>query len=135
MSILGIGTDIVNKQRINDILGKHGERFIQRVLTFEELDYFDALKHDAGRVDYLAKRYAAKEAIAKAFGTGIGEKFSFQDATIFNQRSGKPDVALSAKGDALLRSMTQQRGGSIHLSLADEVEQAVAFVIIEPFSC
>ncbi len=133
MTILGIGTDIVNKARIKTILDKHGERFIHRILTFEELDYFEAQKHDAGRVDYLAKRYAAKEAIAKAVGTGIGERFSFKDATIFNQRSGKPDVALSAKGDALLKALTQQRGGSVHLSLADEIDSAVAFVVIEAF--
>lgn len=128
--ILGIGTDIVSKERIGGLFAQFGERFEERILSVEERDIFRQEKRE-NRVDYLAKRYAAKEAIAKAFGVGIGEAFSFQDATVFNHRSGRPDVALSAKGDALLRKFAGAKGGKVFLSLSDERDYAVAFAVIE----
>ena len=85
--IYGIGTDIVNIERVQTIILKNRDGFIKRVLTEHEQDLF-ANKADSPA--FLAKRFAAKEAFSKALGTGIGRVVSFQDLTIRNNENGKP---------------------------------------------
>ncbi len=124
MSIRGIGTDLLDQRRIAKIIEKQGERFSKRILTPEELVLW------AGRdysVNYLAKRFAAKEAIAKALGTGIAKGISFQQMNIHSDEAGKPLVTLS--GQALIRA--QKLGGEqVLLSLSDEGEMILAFAVL-----
>jgi len=92
--IYGVGTDIINIERVEHILSKNKEGFVRRVLSDHERSLF-ANKGDSA--SYCAKRFAAKEAFAKALGTGIGKIVSFQDLTIRNNDSGKPYFIPSEK--------------------------------------
>lgn len=119
--IKGVGCDLVSVSRIKSLMTEHGERFASRILSPDELVGF-VLKESSAA--FLAKRFAAKEAISKALGTGIGTTVSFQDITITNDHLGAPKVALS--------STCQQKLGSIptiHLSISDEHEYAQAFAV------
>lgn len=122
--MIGIGTDIVEIARVEAVWRRQGDRFSQRILTPPELTTMQSL-NEPWR--YLAKRFAAKEAIAKCFGTGIGAKFGWQDATISNTSDGAPVVTLSLAADTLARSMG---GSQVLLSVADEKEYAVAFAVL-----
>ena len=123
--IYGIGTDIVSIERIQTILNKNRDGFINRVLTEHEKALF------ANRADsaaFCAKRFAAKEAFSKALGTGIGRVVSFQDLTIRSNEHGKPYIMPSEK----LRLYLQEKGIKHgHLSISDESQNALAFVVLE----
>lgn len=121
--IRGIGTDMVLVSRIEAVLGRQGERFARRILTESEWQRFAAHKQPAR---YLAKRYAAKEAILKALGTGLAQGMSWQHIQIDNDRLGAPLVRLSGVAASYLE---QGGGGRMLLSLSDEREQALAFAI------
>ncbi len=128
--IRGIGTDIVTVARIAAALAEHGDRFRQRVLCEEEWQQMSNVRFadTEAEVRWLAKRWAAKEAVAKAFGTGIGRELSFQDIVIGREASGRPTLALRGKG----QSLAQLRGvRHLHLSLSDERDAALAFVVLE----
>ena len=123
--IYGVGTDIVNIDRIQKIILKNRESFIKRVLTEHEQALF-ANKADSAA--FCAKRFAAKEAFAKALGTGIGRVVSFQDLTVRNNDNGKPHFIPSEK----LRLYLLEKGvKQAHLSISDESQYAVAFVVLE----
>ena len=123
--IYGIGTDIVNIERIQNILNKNRDGFINRVLTDHEKALF-ANKADSAA--FCAKRFAAKEAFSKALGTGIGRVVSFQDLTIRSNEHGKPYFMPSEK----LRLYLQEKGIKHgHLSISDESQNALAFVVLE----
>ena len=123
--IYGVGTDIVNIDRIQKIILKNREGFIKRVLTEHEQALF-ANKADSAA--FCAKRFAAKEAFSKALGTGIGRVVSFQDLTIRNNDNGKPHFIPSEK----LRLYLLEKGvKQAHLSISDESQYAVAFVVLE----
>ncbi len=92
MKILGLGNDIMEIERIGESYTEHGERFLARILTPKEQKY--CLKHQ-DLVPHLAARFCGKEAVAKAFGVGIGEQLSWQDIEILNDEKGKPSVSLS----------------------------------------
>lgn len=121
--IRGIGTDMVLVSRIEAVLGRQGERFARRILTESEWQRFAAHKQPAR---YLAKRYAAKEAILKALGTGLAQGMSWQHIQIDNDSLGAPLVRLSGVAASHLE---QGGGGSMLLSLSDEREQALAFAV------
>lgn len=125
MAIVGIGTDLVEIDRIEATLKRHPERFPERILSPEELQTFanHALPHR-----YLAKRFAAKEAGAKALGTGIRRNICFTDFVVSNGKDGNPMMQL--RGCAA-EKMAELGGRSVHLSLSDERHFAQAFVIIE----
>lgn len=126
----GVGTDIVAIDRIAEALAAHGDRFRQRLLCAEELQALAARRFADGAAEarWLAKRWAAKEAVAKAFGTGIGGELSFQDIVVGREDSGRPTLALRGKGLPL----AQARGvRHLHLSLSDERDCALAFVVLE----
>ena len=123
--IYGVGTDIVNIDRIQKIILKNKEGFIKRVLTDHEQALF-ANKADSAA--FCAKRFAAKEAFSKALGTGIGRVVSFQDLTVRNNDNGKPHFIPSEK----LRLYLLEKGiKQAHLSISDESQYAVAFVVLE----
>lgn len=122
--MIGVGTDILKMQRIDEVVGRLGNKFVQRILTPSEQREYQACSQP-NRL--LAKRFAAKEAVAKALGTGIGRGVSWQDITIGHDAHGAPRVVLS--GGAL--EVAIARGGSrIELSLADEAEYVVAFAVL-----
>lgn len=126
-SIRGIGTDLVSVARIASALADHGDRFRARLLVPEERRDFAGKAADA-EARWLAKRWAAKEAVAKAFGTGIGGELSFQDIVIGREPSGRPTLSFRGNGIELARQRGVLRA---HLSLSDEGDTALAFVILE----
>jgi len=130
--IHGIGTDIVLVRRIEDLLARYGDRFARRVLGPDELAEFLRRR---GRGDhgpayaarYLAKRFAAKEAFGKALGLGLRAPMTLLSLQVLNNARGQP-VAHPRKA---LADYVRERGLVAHVSLSDEVDSAVAFVIIE----
>ncbi len=122
--MIAIGTDILKLDRIDEVMERLGERFMRRILTEAEQLEFQA---SAQPNRLLGKRFAAKEAIAKALGTGIGRGVSWQDMQIEHDEHGAPLVRLS--GGAL--EVATARGGSrMDLSLADETDYVVAFAVL-----
>ncbi len=123
-NVKGIGADLLDQARIARVLAKQGERFSKRILTPEELMIW---AEKGQSVNYLAKRFAAKEAISKALGTGIAQGVSFQQMQIVSDAAGKPEVVLS--GIALARA--EALGGrQVLLSLSDEGEMILAFALL-----
>ena len=123
--IVGIGTDVVSIARIQGVLDRHGERFVNRVLTPEERTRFHKTR---AKASHLAKRWAAKEAFAKAIGTGIHAPFTWQSISVGRDPKGKPLVIPSAPMAAHLKEMGVV---SSHVSLTDDAGVAVAFVVLE----
>lgn len=123
--IVGIGTDIVAVSRVASVHARLGERFVHRVLVEEERIAMPA--GDRG-VRWLAKRWAAKEAVAKAFGTGIGGSIGFQDIVIGREAAGRPTVSLRGRGEFLAYDCGVSR---VLLSISDEGDMAMAFVVLE----
>ena len=123
--IYGVGTDVVEIARIEQALARFGERFAQRILCQPELARFRAHRLPA---NYLAKRFAAKEAFTKALGTGIHAPANWHGVWVRNLPSGKPVLEYSEALKELLRS---RRVSASHLSLTDERGVAMATVILE----
>ena len=123
--IYGIGTDIVSIERIQNILNKNRDGFINRVLTDHEKALFT---NKADSAAFCAKRFAAKEAFSKALGTGIGRVVSFQDLTVRSNEHGKPYFMPSEKLRLYLQEKRIKHG---HLSISDESQNALAFVVLE----
>ena len=123
--ILGTGIDIIEVARIASSYEKFGERFVNRILLPGEIAY--SLEH-RNPAPFLAVRFAAKEAISKAFGTGIGASLSWQDMEIRKKESGEPYVVMHGKGETLMAS----RGAkSLHISLSHTEHYAAATAILE----
>ncbi len=122
--IFGIGTDIVNVGRMEKNLHEHGERFASRILTDDE---FADYQRSASKAHFLARRFAAKEAAAKAMGIGFSEGLSLRHIGVGHDARGKPLLVFSEKA----REFIDQHGiAGSHLSLADERDYAVAFVTL-----
>ena len=121
---IAIGTDIVEIKRIADALERQGDKFVQRILTESEIAEY---RGRGNSVAFLAKRFAAKEAIAKALGTGIGRGISFQHMVISNNAKGTPLVELQENA---LERLKQLGGNKVLLSLSDEKNYALAYVAI-----
>ncbi|GAB1070136.1 MAG: holo-ACP synthase [Shewanella algae] len=124
MAVLGLGTDIVEIARIEAQLERGGDRLAKRVLTEAEYARFQTLSEPAR---FLAKRFAAKEAAAKALGTGIGRGVSFQHIHISNNADGAPQLEFSDGAHQRLETLGATRA---LLSIADERHYAVATVIL-----
>jgi holo-[acyl-carrier protein] synthase len=123
--IVGIGTDVASIERIAGVLERHGERFLNRILTTEERKRFDRTK---AKASHLAKRWAAKEAFSKAIGTGIHPPFTWKSIGIGRDAKGKPLVVPSPEMAKHLEGMGVTRA---HVSLTDDAGVAVAFVVLE----
>ena len=123
--IFGIGTDIIAYSRMAAAHERHGERLAQRILSSQELEEY----HRHGQpVRLLMKRFAAKEALAKAVGSGLRYPVTMQRISVIHDDSGKPSLAL----DAALSAHLMQLGVTCHhLSISDDHEVAVAFVVLE----
>lgn len=127
--IIGIGSDLIDIRRIEKSLDRHGERFIKRVYTDIEQARAEGRRTRAAS---YAKRFAAKEACAKALGTGIAQGVYWRDMGVANLPSGKPTMALTG-GAALQLAKLLPLGHRpvIHLTITDDYPLAQAFVIIE----
>ena len=122
--IFGIGTDIVRISRIQRGLDRYGQRFARRILAGQELDDFQRTLHPAR---FLARRFAAKEAVVKAYGTGFTRGMTFQDIIVSHDAAGKPLLLLSGRALELQREMGV---GQPCISISGEQEYAVAFVTL-----
>ena len=125
MSVIGIGTDIVEVSRIEHSLERFGERFLHRVFTEGEITYCNSMKFPAR---HFAARFAAKEAASKAFGTGIGQPMGWKDVDVRKRPSGAPFVVLSGGAE----EMARQRGvSSALITLSHTDHHALATVVLE----
>lgn len=126
--IIGIGTDIVDIRRIERTIARFGERFLDRIFTAKERA---RAERRANRVPTYAKRFAAKEACAKALGTGFRKGVFFRDIGVVNLASGQPTLSLTGGAAARLASLIPPGfAARIDLALTDEWPLAQAFVII-----
>jgi holo-[acyl-carrier protein] synthase len=123
--ILGIGIDIIEVARIQSSHEKFGERFLNRILRPNEIAYCLSYKEPA---PFLAARFAAKEAISKAFGTGIGSQLAWQDMEVGRRESGEPFVILHGNGEKLLRERSAR---IVLISLSHTQQHATAVAILE----
>ncbi len=122
--IVGIGTDIVDLSRMEKII-ERTPRMVERILTEQERECLPQLQRR--KLEFIAGRFAAKEAISKALGFGIGKQFGWRSLSILNDVSGKPMIIKHHPG--LLTSEWEER--TIHVSISHEQKFAVAFVMIE----
>lgn len=123
--IYGIGTDIVAVTRMNELHSRYGAKLTERILAPEEWgDYAEA----SNKERFMAKRFAAKEAFAKAVGTGMRSPVSFTSIIVVHDDQGKPGFIYSPELGAWLKSRAI---AAMHLSLSDEQDYVVAFVVAE----
>jgi len=123
--ILGTGIDLIEVARIEESYRRFGERFLQRILRPGEIAYCLSLARPG---PHLAARFAAKEAVSKAFGTGIGAELGWHDIEVRRRESGQPWIELHDAGADLLK---RRQGRTIHLSLSHTAATAVAVAILE----
>ncbi len=125
MSVLGIGVDIVETQRIEHSLERFGERFLHRVFTEGEIAYCQSMKYPAR---HFAARFAAKEAVSKAFSTGIGKAMGWRDIDVHRHEGGQPHVVL--EGGA--KELAAARGvAKVWITLSHTDHHAVAMIVLE----
>ena len=124
MTILGTGMDIVETKRIADSMERFGERFLGRVFLEGEIAYARSMKFPHL---HLAARFAAKEALSKAFGTGIGREMGWKDLEIVREASGAPRVQLHGRAEAYARDRGVQ---AVHISLSHTAEYGAASAVI-----
>ena len=123
--IYGIGTDIVQVARMQDNLNRYGDRFAERILAEPELIRF---REHVNPAQFLAKRFAAKEATAKAFGTGFRDGLSLLHIVVENDQHGRPQLKYHEVAEEWAKKFHISQS---HLSLSDEPDYAVAFVVLE----
>jgi len=123
--IHGIGIDLVDIRRMQDNIERFGERFAGKILSTSEMLEYSNINKPAS---FLARRFAAKEALAKALGTGFSNGFTFKNITIIHGQDGQPAIRCAGK---MLEFMSLSRIGNSHLSITDEKDYACAFVILE----
>jgi holo-[acyl-carrier protein] synthase len=127
--ILGTGTDIIDIRRIEKTLERFGPRFVARIFT--ETEKARAERRPNQRAATYAKRFAAKEACAKALGTGLSRGVFWRDMGVTNLKSGQPTIALTGGAAARLAEMTPPgHTAHVHVSLTDDYPLALSFVII-----
>lgn len=122
--IYGIGTDIVKIERIEQMLSRSGDKLAERILTSSEMTEYAACQN---KVPFLAKRFAVKEAAAKAFGLGFRQGLAYCHIGLSHNAMGKPMLVFEQKAAALISDNAIK---SHQVSLSDEVDYAVAFVVL-----
>ena len=123
--IFGTGLDIIDVDRVRKIHMRWGDKFLRRFMREEEIKYCRSFKDSAPNI---AARFAAKEAISKAFGTGIGEKLSWHDLEIVHHKNGRPSVKLHGSANVMLIKLSGRR---VHISLSHNNHQAAAMALLE----
>ena len=125
MSIIGIGIDLVDCARIENSIERFGDRFLKRVFTEGEIAYSQTMKFPAR---HFAARFAAKEALSKAFGTGIGKSMSWRDLDVRKRENGEPYVVLGGGAE----KMANDRGvGKVWVSLSHTEQTGMATIVLE----
>jgi len=122
MNVFGIGIDMVDLNRVKIIYSKYGDKFARKILNHEELDGYSNAKNKSS---FLAKRFAAKEAIGKALGIGIMNGFLLKNISIHHDELGKPIVKLSGK-----KELHSYMDKEFHISISDEKNFAIANALI-----
>ena len=125
MQILGNGVDIVKNSRIKKLISN--KNFIKRIYTNSEIK---ASKKNKDNAKYFAKRFAAKEAFVKAIGTGFRESINFNDISVKNKSTGKPEIVLNNKIKKILKKKFKLKKFKVFLSLSDEKRYSIAYVVI-----
>ena len=126
MHIIGNGVDIIKNSRINNSLKIKG--FLNRIFTEKEIQQGKKIKN---KINFYAKRFAAKEAFVKAIGTGFRSDINFIDIEIKNYKNGKPYISLSKKLNNYLQKKFKIQKYKVFLSLSDEKDYSIAFVVID----
>ncbi|PAW63477.1 MAG: holo-[acyl-carrier-protein] synthase [Opitutia bacterium Tous-C1TDCM] len=119
--LIGLGTDLIEVERIRGVIERQGERFLHRVFTDEERAYCGGMKHPH---KHYAARFAAKEAVSKCFSTGIGAEFGWRSVSVYHGPRHQPLVRLDAQGEALL-----YRVGATHVHLSLSHTETVALAV------
>ena len=125
MKILGIGVDIIQNKRINKLI--KNDTFIKRLFGNNEIKLS---KKNNNKINYYAKRFAAKESFAKSIGTGLRNNLNFKDIEILNDKNGKPYYLKSKKIDHIIYKKFNTRKYELFLSISDEKDYSVAFTIL-----
>jgi holo-[acyl-carrier protein] synthase len=125
MSIVGIGIDLVDCARIESSISRFGERFLRRVFTQGEIAYSQSMKFPER---HFAARFAAKEALSKAFGTGIGKSMGWRDLDVRKKESGEPYVVLSGGAERMARERKVEK---VWISLSHTETVGMATIILE----
>ncbi len=126
MYIIGIGVDIIENYRINKLI--KNKKFISRIFSKKEISKAKKIKN---KTSYYAKRFAAKESISKAIGTGFIKDINFKDISIYNDKLGKPYVALNSNIKKIISSILKTNKFKIFISLTDEKKYSIAFTVIQ----
>ena len=126
MKIVGIGVDIINNKRIQ--LSIKNKDFLNRIFGKNEILISKKFRNKA---NFFSKRFAAKEALAKAIGIGFRENLNFKDIQIFNDKLGKPYYLVSSKIKSLIKKKKKIKNFNLFLSISDEKEYSIAFTMIE----
>ena len=126
MNIIGNGVDIVDNKRIEKLLLNNN--FLNRIFTYNEIKYS---KKSQNKINFFAKRFAAKEAFVKALGTGFRNNITFTDIEITNNNKGKPVIKISKKIKNLISKKFKSKKPKIYVSLSDEKKHSIAYVILE----
>jgi len=130
MKILGIGVDIIQNSRIKNLIFK--KSFIDRTFGKQEIQLS---KKDNNKVNYFAKRFAAKESFAKSLGTGFRDNLNFKDIEILNDKLGKPYFCISKKIHNIINKKFKIKRFNLFLSISDEKDYSIAFTILQNRSC
>ena len=126
MNIIGNGVDIVDNKRIEKLLLNNN--FLNRIFTNSEIK---SSKKSQNKINFFAKRFAAKEAFVKALGTGFRNNITFTDIEITNNNKGKPVIKISKKIKNLISKKFKSKKPKIYVSLSDEKKHSIAYVILE----
>ena len=126
MKILGIGIDIIKNQRVRSLI--KNKIFINRTFGKNEIKYSNKISN---KVSYFAKRFAAKEAFAKALGTGFRKNLNFKDVEVLNDKLGKPFYSKSKKINSIIYKQLKIKKYNLFLSISDEKDYSVAFTILQ----
>ena len=126
MKTLGIGVDIVQNSRIRKSITN--KNFLLRIFTNDEINKSKKTKN---KTAFFSKRFAAKEAFSKALGTGFRETLNFKDISITNNKNGKPSIKINNKLHNLINKKFKTKKINVLLSISDESEHSIAFVILE----
>jgi len=126
MKTLGIGVDIIENSRIKKSI--KNKKFLNRIFSFNELKF---LKKKTNKVNFISKRFAAKEAFSKALGTGFRKGLNFNDISIINDSYGKPKIKINKKINNMIKKKFKTTKVNIHLSISDEKKHSIAFVILD----
>jgi len=126
MKILGIGVDLIKNKRIKSLT--RNKNFIERTFTKNEVKFAKKINN---KTNYFAKRFAAKESLAKSLGTGLRNNLNFKDIEIMNDKMGKPYFSKSKKIDSIVNKRFKVKKYNVFLSISDEKDYSVAFTIIQ----